>query len=243
MLPTKKRSAGRMDVDVKGMLVASLEELRIKEGMTSEKLRRPEQALLRQMLGASTPEEAHQRLSELVLAMPDNTTTRAVRNALVIGDDIKARNGLDDRRRWASELTRTKGETLFPGSRPTAVRHENRGFQEIAQLLLDRQHQLGVPVEEAPWNMEENQSFLDHIDWDALAAHDRRQRRLHLWVAAAASTSVVVCSLGLVLKKSDGFVGSFFLLTVVIEFLMIGLAIGKYRERKGRRIILAGRQP
>ncbi|NBM14978.1 hypothetical protein [Streptomyces sp. GC420] len=231
-----------MGASVKGMLVTSLEDLRLKEGMTTQKLRKPEHAVLRQMLGAATAEEAYQRLSELVLAMPDTTTTRAVRNALVIGDDIEARNGLDDRRAWAYELLRKKGETLFPGSRSSAIRHETSGLKEIAQILIDRQQQLIVPVEEAPWSMEENRSILDAVDWDALAAHDDRHELVKLWIVIVGNILIGVCMVGiLVSRENTGFIGSTFILATVVAIFGWGITIGVRKERGSRYIILKDR--
>lgn len=230
-----------MGASVKEMLITSLEDLRLKEGMTTQKLRKPEHAVLRQMLGAATAEEAYDRLSELVLAMPDNTTTRAVRNALVIGDDIEARGGLDDRRKWAFELLRVKGETLWPGSKSSAFRHENDCFEEIAQILIDRQQQLLVPVEEASWNMEENQSLLDAVDWDALAAHDRRQKLAKLRIVITAIVLLVVCAVGMLSpQRSIEFIGTTYMLATAVGIYGFGVAVGVRRERRSRRVIFRG---
>lgn len=229
-----------MGASVKEMLIASLEDLRLKEGMTTQKLRKPEHAVLRQMLGAATAEDAHKRLSELVLAMPDNTFTRAVRNALVIGDDMEARNGLDDRREWAASLQHKKSETLFPGSKSSAFRHENQLFDEIAQILIDRQQKLLVPVEEAPWSMEDNQSLLDAVDWDALAAHDGRQSLVLKWLLIGTIGLFGVCFIGVFLlpRESYKLIEIVYVLAVFTASFGYGVGVGVRKERRSRDIIL-----
>ncbi|MCX4742778.1 hypothetical protein [Streptomyces antibioticus] len=169
-------------MDDEATLIASFESLRKRDGLTVEKLRDERHARLLVMLGAEEKaEEGFERLTDLVLSLRDSFITRSVRNALVIGDDIQTRGGLEERRAWAVDRNLGKS-ALIPRDRRTHCRYEARGFKELARSII-RQHTQRSLYEVTPSLMNEflreyrAQREKRQPDWDAMVKEVDEQMR------------------------------------------------------------------
>ncbi|MER0445983.1 hypothetical protein ABR738_15680 [Streptomyces sp. Edi4] len=117
-------------------LVAAFKEMRVKEGVTTAKLReRPWMLDLLQTPG--NPTAALKRLDEFINLMGDTPKARAVRNALNI--ELEWHGELEERRNWARGLDRPKNERFLEVGRSTHIRlEEDRGgFGDLAHLIVE----------------------------------------------------------------------------------------------------------
>ena len=119
------------DVD---KLVTAFMEMRQKEGVTYAKLEN--RRWLLDLLAAGTADMGIEKLHEYLDALGDRRTVRAVRNALNI--KMEWHGELEERRAWANSMELDKEDRFLPVGRSTHYRLEERGFEELAQLILDR---------------------------------------------------------------------------------------------------------
>lgn len=129
-----------MDDPHVGWLVEVLKGFRSGEGLTSRKMRlQPE--VIKLLVDDGIAEEASAELEAIVLGMGDGDQARALRNSLVISngrDGIEPRGGPEKRREWATSATDPTRPRFVDRSFSSHVNYEKAGFEELAELILDR---------------------------------------------------------------------------------------------------------
>lgn len=239
-------------MNFEAQLIASFESLRQGDGLTIEKLRNTDHRLLLQMLGAwISAEEGYERLTKLVLDLRDSYITRAVRNALVIGDDIETRGGVEERRQWAVDPNLGK-DALIPKSRSVHIRYEKTGFKALARKIIhqypQRLHEdvdMGQMADDILQRMSSTTFQADEPDWEALAkeADDDMKwvshRAQYAFAAHALMTVAFYMIITACVSMSAGERAVFSMAMFAVEILLIVAVIDAGRLPERPSVILA----